>query len=845
MLFMFFKLRCEVRPGFTAHQPPIAGLPSRSPSQFIGIEVWNSVITISEGGTATIYIRPSVEIGCREKEGCELSVTADIPNVEENEKQCQPTAVANGGCGVIIKTKNWNVNRSLEISSTTTEEFGQDSIQLKIFLRTDDAYFSQPLWANYFLTPVTLYFNIKNSVYNVLMINIQKDTTMIEGRKCSATGDPHIRDFNKRNLELQLQGTYTFYKSEGNVEVQTQTEDCSGKGTAYCNCGVVVRVGRTAFMINHCNLGYWYIDYILCDDGANILDVRKRRETYFQYRGHDLLDIDIFPSIRDVDKTSGLCKEINAHLNKNDDLVEDIQFINRWRVKNEQNMFIPEDYDSIEGIDTSGTFQHCRCNDHNATKIVGKLICTPINGVTPCVQDTDYTMFHTKRCISPLRRKRSVPGFSQSNITRHKRLKRDYDSIEGIDTSGTFQHCRCNDHNATKIVGKLICTPINGVTPCVQDTDYTMFHTKRCISPLRRKRSVPGFSQSNITRHKRLKRDVSWKNGWTIKRADEYCTDLFNNSKVIDRCKGMKGLDINIGIKTCVQDIQLSGTEAFALSSISTVSSQCLYEARMNQTLREEKVEDGKSLLELVKEVSCPGECSYQGRCAKGKCICNTGYIGSDCAVSLNEPPLAHNLEAEGYCDLLVDDCTEVAVFGGRFVEHEKTKCQLNPFEVKEVKITPRGNVIVKTAVFESIGEVTCKLPSRKRRRSIDVPVIDETVTGYKVSVSNNGENYSQQLNFIIYNTECMNCSMDTESTQCVFSSDYCIMDSNCYRNGSIYNNGEDEYICNAGGKSKSWDIILKPDEKGDNHSVNGANRKSLAVLQDKAPQKWNEKPID
>ncbi|ESO98588.1 hypothetical protein LOTGIDRAFT_238999 [Lottia gigantea] len=548
-----FQLRCEVRPGFTAHQSRIAGLPSRSPSKFIGIEVLNSVITISEGATATIYIRPSVEIGCREKEGCELSVTADIPNVEENEKQCQPTAVANGGCGVIIETENWNVNRNLEISSTTTEEFGQDSIQMKIFLRTDDAYFSQPLWANYFLTPVT--------------INIQKNTTLIEGRKCGVHNDPYVDDFKGRRLTLQLEGTYTLFRSERNVEIQIQTEDCSGVRTGYCVCGVVVRVGRTAFMVNRCNLGYWYIDYVLCDDGADILDVRKRSETYFQMYlpsgskvdlslrksgSLNWLNIGLFPSIRDVGKTSGLCNELNADINKNDDLMETIPFFNQWRVKKEQNMFIPEDYDSIEGIDTSGTFQHCRCNDHDATGAVGKLNCTRINSVTPCVQDTDYTMFHKKRCISPLRRKRSVPGFSQSNIIRHKRLKR------------------------------------------------------------------------------------------------------------------------------------LSGTEAFALSSISTVSSQCLYEARMNRTLREEKVEDSKSLLELVKEVSCPGECSDQGRCAKGKCICNTGYIGSDCSVSLNEPPLAHNLEAEGHCDLSVDDCTEVAVFGGRFVEHEKTKCQLNPFEVNQ-----------------------------------------------------------------------------------------------------------------------------------------------------------------
>ncbi|ESP04743.1 hypothetical protein LOTGIDRAFT_237273 [Lottia gigantea] len=527
-----------------------------------------------------------------------------------------------------------------------------------------------------------------------------------------------------------------------NVEVQVQVTDCSGVGTGFCVCGVVVRVGRTAFMINHCNLGYWYIDYILCDDGGDVLDVRKMRETTFgiyfpsdtviniyqqQQSIHNWLSIRINPSVRDIGKTSGLCGELT-------DDPPDVQYnnayFNSWRVQKEVNLFDPYNWRNLSAWTSAGRFEHCRCDEN--------------------VQ-------------------------------------------ENIETS-------------------VNCSPVPGSQTCSSDTDYTLFHKKKCINPLRKKRSLPRWSQTAILHHKRLRRDVSWKNGWTMDSASEYCSGLFNNSMVIKRCEGIRGINIEGAVETCVSDIQLSGTDVFALSSISSVSSKCIREARMNGTLREEKVENGKTILEMVEEVSCPGECSNQGLCEDGKCICKSGYIGSDCSVSLNEPPLAHNLEADGHCDLSLDGCTEVAVFGGRFVDHDKTKCKLLPFKMKNDQVTVSKERIIQTAVFESIGEVTCKLPSRKRRRrSVNVPVIDETVTGYKVSVSNNGQNYSQQLNFIIYNTECINCNIDNSNEIiCTFSSNYCIIDAICYSNSLFQSNYcIIDAICYSNGLSQSNYCII------------------------------------
>ncbi|ESP04740.1 hypothetical protein LOTGIDRAFT_170574 [Lottia gigantea] len=728
-----FQLHCKIRAAVDTDGERMASSPSTSNNKFIGIIVANPVMNMKEGETARIWITSTVPIGC--PEGCTLTLTADIP--QDEDKKCEPTPTANGVCGISINTEEWNEWYHLEVTSTITEDYGQTVTQKKIFLRTEGLYLDQPIWGDYLLQPVT--------------INIVKDTSFIKGKICAMYSYIlYFRDFYRTvgsKSYFQLVGTY-FLLQMDNVEVQVKLTDCSGEGTGYCVCGVVVRVGRTAFMINHCNLGYWYIDYILCDDGGDMFCVRKRGDTEFEiYLPSDTkiqiylnansnanwLNVEIFPSIRDIGRTSGLCGELIADppaVQYND------IYFNSFRVLRDVNLF------------------------------------NPTNSIT-------------------------LPVLRSNNTVR-------------------FEHCLCDEEISYKVENTVNCSPVPGATTCSSDTAYTLFHKKRCINPLRKKRSLPRGSQPQILHHRRLRRDVRWKNGWTMDSASEYCSGLFNNSMVIKRCEGIRGINIEGAIETCVSDIQLSGTDVFAPSALSSVRSQCLRKARMNRVLREKRVENGK-------------------------CICNSGYIGSDCSVSLNKPPLAHNLEADGHCDLSLDDCTEVAVFGGRFVDAEQTKCILLPFEIKNDQVTVSEERIIQTALFESIGEVTCKLPSRKRRLgSVDVPVIDETVTGYKVSVSNNGQNYSQQLNFIIYNTECINCNIDNsnkiictfssnyciidaicysnglfQSNYCIidaicysnglFQPDHCIMENICYSNGDVCNTGDTEFICQANSNGKTW----------------------------------------
>lgn len=48
---------------------------------------------------------------------------------------------------------------------------------------------------------------------------------------------------------------------------------------------------------------------------------------------------------------------------------------------------------------------------------------------------------------------------------------------------------------------------------------------------------------------------------------------------------------------------------------------------------------DNSSMLSGIAERLCPNDCTFNGRCINGSCICNKGYAANDCAMSTEEIP--------------------------------------------------------------------------------------------------------------------------------------------------------------------------------------------------------------
>jgi len=72
-------------------------------------------------------------------------------------------------------------------------------------------------------------------------------------------------------------------------------------------------------------------------------------------------------------------------------------------------------------------------------------------------------------------------------------------------------------------------------------------------------------------------------------------------------------------------------------------------------------------------------------------------------------------------------------------------------------------------AEVQSVTEVTCQLPPIRARRSVDDSTAGSVIAfGYQVSVSNDGVTYSDDDVLVIFDSTCVNCSVDGLTTTCV-----------------------------------------------------------------------------
>ena len=82
----------------------------------------------------------------------------------------------------------------------------------------------------------------------------------------------------------------------------------------------------------------------------------------------------------------------------------------------------------------------------------------------------------------------------------------------------------------------------------------------------------------------------------------------------------------------------------------------------------------GNVIKELEEKV-CPNECSGNGKCIKGACICNKGFGTEDCSVLLNQVPELLNVGCGYFCDVRKSDCDRVVIRSKKLVP-DRVKCR-------------------------------------------------------------------------------------------------------------------------------------------------------------------------
>ncbi|KAL3847994.1 hypothetical protein ACJMK2_018881 [Sinanodonta woodiana] len=290
---------------------------------WLGIRVLNPSVSMIQGKTTTIQLQSTFPFGCssraddqNQQANCLLSVSMFDPNDKNDCKRSSISVTGSQKCGVQIPGfyhHQWmpgvsydNVT-NMTITTRNTNDYDQGGNTFVLSLRTGGNEMNDI---------------VQGSYINNIIVTTSSERSW-QGKTCYAYIDPHMRSFDGRYYENQNPGVFVLYSHKSSKqEVQMRTKRCNS--VAFCACALAVRAGGDLFLIDLCSsLGL--IKHVSCKE--NILDVRQvNAYTYKIYMPlgtmvsvtinnwglyESWLNLNIYPSVKDVQETQGLCGVLN------------------------------------------------------------------------------------------------------------------------------------------------------------------------------------------------------------------------------------------------------------------------------------------------------------------------------------------------------------------------------------------------------------------------------------------------------------------------------------------------------------------------------------------------------
>ncbi|KAK3609734.1 hypothetical protein CHS0354_011425 [Potamilus streckersoni] len=354
-----YKLDITIKCGVRASKSVdgFQGNMTTSPGFWVGIQILSISIKIKQGQTGIVQLKSTVPFGCAKIQhvndpGCvlEIHMYDDLDSYN-----CQSTSVSVVGsqmCGSYIQGSTWEkwLNGTLfyditnmTITTKDKNDYNLDISAFTLLLKTPRGTTVNTIMEDNHLHPIT--------------VQIEAETTS-NYKNCYVRLDPHMKTFDQRNYENQNSpGEFILYRHTSyKQEVQIKTYLCykSPNWVPYditCVCAVSVRAGGEIFVIDVCAYPV-LIRHVSCKE--RLMLVRKLSE--YNYEIHmplgtmvvvsienwpnpfSSLNIDVMPSVKDVNKTEGLCGVLNN--NPNDDFKtpsggmanNEVEFRDLWRV---------------------------------------------------------------------------------------------------------------------------------------------------------------------------------------------------------------------------------------------------------------------------------------------------------------------------------------------------------------------------------------------------------------------------------------------------------------------------------------------------------------------------------
>ncbi|XP_056007282.1 uncharacterized protein LOC125666050 [Ostrea edulis] len=428
-----FEMQCTV--GLTRNPVDEPCSIVESERFFVGLKVLDNHLPLSRKGKTTVrfhltvpYVTPTEIVNGREQPLSSLKVhaTALSPSMDSCAGQIEVKE-----CSVNINAhsyenrskyanENWGEVYNVTLSHIDTDEYAVETSSL-ISLTTMEN---------------------RNGIFNALSENI---TVLIEdrqdtwkGKSCGSKTDPHLYTFDGRSYENHIIGTFVLYQNTlYNQEIQTKHHQCHPDyNFPKCICAVSVQSGMDVFVIDICDNNQ-LIDFVACADGT--LSFYRESDKVYKIvfptgtfaiislvewpmgRNSWQIDVDVYPSLLDVNNTAGLCGTLdgnqdNDFTHRNGSLENYTEypdtFSTSWIVPDDENLLNTAARQSLTSI--SGVLDQ---------------ICTCSNGESFCVYDTYRQCTQTKRrrcteTANALSRKKRSSDRNKYVFTSNKRVKR-------------------------------------------------------------------------------------------------------------------------------------------------------------------------------------------------------------------------------------------------------------------------------------------------------------------------------------------------------------------------------------------------------------------------------------
>ncbi|XP_041368567.1 uncharacterized protein LOC121382945 isoform X2 [Gigantopelta aegis] len=582
---------------------------------------------------------------------------------------------------------------------------------------------------------------------NMLIITtaqiIQVKLTVLDSDRsatCKSVNDPHITTFDGRKYNNFYEGEFIFYKHTTKpYEVRTFYRSCRKK--ASCNCAVAVRSGDDVIVIDRC----------AAQDSDP--DTQMVVRTY--------ITGELTPGTRIVRYVGG--REYRVYLPTGTYVVvkngvrRTREFINVWIHAS------AADWGHTQGL--CGTYDGNAKNDFLMES--GKLSLE--TGKMPNVFSRSWRV--TADSL--------YDGFCASD---HK-----------ADLTSAMQYCECEEGREP------VCGADLDIFTCgIQKTssrkinsglDQTDFYVANSRTP--RKCSVREKTdfmfKYNINY---VQTEVTWPtlSGINETQARNICMAFIRQTDIHAQCNQVERINLHLEetVDFCVDDIKITDDTQWTMAALDSFTVQCLSEISRRVDLWV-TVGGETTPPAAVVNVICSNDCSGNGRCSQGECICNNNWIGEDCSVNATQPPVLSRIQAGDLCDVRVNKhCRRLILIGSSFVESTAAVCHITEISVGN-RFDGNATYTVNTTYISS-DVVVCELRS------------DSSIN---ISVSNDGTLVSETQTYIIYNSACVICT----SQGCSSRTDICTIGGSCFACGSVFVDDPSKF-CDTSKNKTEWTAI-------------------------------------